>query len=70
MTRKRAPDRSPRDQLTAPDRPKTAHRTQRVWFWQWIEQGITSDEAAVRVAASAPVCTLVSRGERHDLRLI
>lgn len=52
---KRASDRSTRDKLCSPGRPKTAHRSQRVLFWRLIEKGLSSEEAAVQAGASAPV---------------
>jgi len=54
-THKRASDRSTRDKMHSPGRPKAAHRAQQVLFWRLIERGISSEEAAVQVGASAPV---------------
>jgi len=54
-TRKRASDRSTRDKIRSPGRPKVADRAQQVLFWRLIEQGISSEEAAVQAGASAPV---------------
>ena len=53
--RKRGSDRSGRDKLRSPGRPKVAHRYQRVLFWRLIAQGLSSEEAAVQAGASAPV---------------
>jgi hypothetical protein len=52
---KRASDRSTREKMRSPGRPKMAHRAQQVLFWRLIEKGISSEEAAVQVGASAPV---------------
>ena len=46
---------SPRPKLSSPGRPKAAHREQHVLFWRLIAEGISSEEAAVQVGASAPV---------------
>ncbi|MGY3436807.1 MULTISPECIES: IS30 family transposase [unclassified Marinovum] len=54
-THKRASDRSTRDKMRSPGRPKVADRAQQVLFWRLIEQGISSEEAAVQAGASAPV---------------
>jgi len=54
-THKRASDRSTRDKMRSPGRPKVAHRAQQVLFWRLIEKGVSSEEAAVQVGASAPV---------------
>ena len=53
-THKRAPDRSTRGKLSSPGRPKAAHREQHVAFWKLISKGLSSQDAAVQVAASAP----------------
>ena len=53
--RKRGSDISGRDKLRSPGRPKAAHRHQRVLFWRLIANGLSSEEAAVQVGASAPV---------------
>jgi len=53
--RKRGSDRSGRDKLCSPGRPKAAHREQHVLFWRLIEKGRSSEESAVQVGASAPV---------------
>lgn len=53
--RKRGSDRSGRGKLCSPGRPKAAHREQHVLFWRLIEKGLSSEEAAVQVGASAPV---------------
>ncbi len=55
MIRKRASDRSGREKVSSPGRPKAAHRAQQVLFWRLIEKGISSEEAAVQAGASAPV---------------
>ncbi|MFT7593878.1 MAG: transposase [Paracoccaceae bacterium] len=54
-THKRASDRNTRDKMRSPGRPKVAHRAQQVLFWRLIEKGVSSEEAAVQVGASAPV---------------
>ncbi|WP_299753326.1 hypothetical protein [uncultured Boseongicola sp.] len=41
--------------MRSPGRPKVAHRAQQFLFWRLIEQGISSEEAAVQAGASAPV---------------
>jgi len=53
--RKRGSDRTGRDKLRSPGRPKLAHRYQRVLFWRLIAKGLSSEDAAVQVGASAPV---------------
>jgi len=53
--RKRASDRSGREKVSSPGRPKTAHREQHVLFWRLIGKGLSSEQAAVQVGASAPV---------------
>jgi len=53
--RKRASDRSGREKVGSPGRPKAAHRAQQVLLWRLIEKGISSEEAAVQAGASAPV---------------
>jgi len=53
--RKRASDRSIREKVSSPGRPKAAHREQHVLFWRLIEKGLSSEEAAVQAGASAPV---------------
>ena len=53
--RKRASDRSYRAKVSSPGRPKAAHREQHVLFWRLIGKGLSSEEAAVQVGASAPV---------------
>lgn len=53
--RKRGSDRSGRDKMRSPGRPKVAHRNQRVLFWRLIAKGLSSEDAAVQVGASAPV---------------
>jgi transposase InsO family protein len=60
--RKRASDRSSREKVSSPGRPKAAHRAQHVLFWRLIGKGLSSEEAAVQVGASAPV------GSRCNLR--
>ena len=54
-THKRASDRSTRVKLSSPGRPKAAHREQHVAFWTLISKGLSSEDAAVQVGASAPV---------------
>ena len=53
--RKRGSDRSGRNKLGSLGRPKEAHRHQRVLFWRLIAKGLSSEDAAVQVGASAPV---------------
>ena len=54
-THKRASDRSTRGNQSSPGRPKAAHREQHVAFWKLISKGLSSEDAAVQVGASAPV---------------
>ncbi|PYG26272.1 IS30 family transposase [Pelagimonas varians] len=54
-THKRASDQSTRRKLSSPGRPKAAHRKQHVMFWKLIGKGLSSEDAAVQVGASAPV---------------
>ena len=53
--RKRGSDRSGRNKLPSLGRPKAAHRYQRVFFWRLVAKGLSSEDAAVQVGASAPV---------------
>jgi hypothetical protein len=55
---KRAWDRSGRVKVSSAGRPKAAHRAQQVLFWPLIEKGISSEEAAVQVGASAPLAVV------------
>lgn len=54
-TGRRKSENSTRAKLSSPGRPKAAHREQHVLFWCLIEEGISSEEAAVQVGASPPV---------------
>ena len=54
-TGRRKSEISTRPKLSSPGRPKAAHREQHVLFWRLIAEGISSEEAAVQVGASAPV---------------
>lgn len=54
-TGRRKSENSTRPKLSSPGRPKAAHREQHVLFWRLIAEGISSEEAAVQVGASAPV---------------
>lgn len=54
-TGRRKSENSTRAKLSSPGRPKAAHREQHVLFWRLIAEGISSEEAAVQVCASAPV---------------
>lgn len=54
-TGRRKSENSTRRKLSSPGRPKAAHREQHVLFWRLIAQGVSSEEAAVRIGASAPV---------------
>lgn len=52
---RRKSENSTRQKLSSPGRPKAAHREQHVLIWCLIAEGISSEEAAVQVGASAPV---------------
>jgi len=54
-TRKRSSDRSGRNKLRSPGRPKAARREQHVRFWQLIAEGLSSEDAAVHAGASPAV---------------
>lgn len=47
--------RAGREVMTSPGRPPVARREHRVRFWQWIEAGVSSEQAAVFAGVSGPV---------------
>lgn len=51
----RKSENSTRSKLSSPGRPKAAQREQHISVWRLIAEGMSSEEAAVQVGASAPV---------------
>jgi len=47
--------REMRGQMWSPGRPSTAHREDRIRFWEAIARGLSSEEAAIEAGVSAPV---------------
>ena len=47
--------RAMRGQIWSPGRPSTARREDRVWFWEAIARGLSSEDAAGEAGVSQPV---------------
>ena len=55
MAGRRRSDRSLRDKLRSPGRPGVASREKRRQFWAFIAEGLSSEDAAMKVGVSQPV---------------
>src|SRR3954471_19543666 len=55
MAGRRRSDRARRDKLRSPGRPGVASREERRRFWVFIAEGLSSEDAAMKVGVSQPV---------------
>lgn len=55
MAGRRRSDRALRDKLRSPGRPGVASREKRRQFWTYIAEGLSSEDAAMKVGVSQPV---------------
>jgi len=57
MAGRRRSDRALRGKLRSPGRPPVARQAHRRWFWAFIAEGLSSEDAAMEVGVSQPVGT-------------
>jgi hypothetical protein len=55
MAGRRRSDRALRDKLRSPGRPGVASREKRRRFWAFIAEGLSSEDAAMKVEVSQPL---------------